>query len=211
MACSSSCGRNPHRRHSKGRLPRLPARPAAAGPARPRPPASCGPSVCQRPISMPRSENRYSRGFRRRLSEMCTGGIRNPSSAERWRRSERTRFRSCPPCFSSTSGISWNPISRVRSSRRSNSRQVRALRLLGLLLVSRGGLGGRSDCGRGRRPAARPRTIPPTPAETRSWAAPAPGTCARIPGWPGRALPAAPAVAAGSRRPASPPSWPASG
>ena len=71
-----------------------------------KPPASASLQVCQRPISMPRSETRYSRGRRRRLSEMCTGGTRNPISADRWRRNARTRFSNVPPCFSSTSGIS---------------------------------------------------------------------------------------------------------
>ena len=44
----------------------------------------------------------------------------NPNSVASCRRRPRTRLNICPPCFSSTSEISWNPISSVKSSIFSN-------------------------------------------------------------------------------------------
>jgi len=93
--------RNPDRRNPEGRLPRLPAgQHPAVGVAETA--SSSGPSVCQRPISIPRRLNRYSRGFRRRLSLMCTGGTRKPSppkdgAAARAPGSEAARPASRPP------------------------------------------------------------------------------------------------------------------
>jgi len=96
-----------------------------------------------------------SRGFKRRLSEMCTEVRETPLSDEKMpARSERTRPNSCPPCFSSTSGSVESRISSVRSSRASRPLTPNPARRF--LLVSDGLSTERTDV----RPAAT--RLPPT-------------------------------------------------
>ncbi len=97
---------NPSRRRSKRGLPRLPSRGVGAAAASVLTASRQFSSVCQRPISMPRSETTYSRGPQPQVVRDVHRRNKNPSSAARCRRSVRTRLSIWPPCFSSTSGIS---------------------------------------------------------------------------------------------------------
>jgi len=76
MAWSSRAGSIQMAGHSRRPAPAPPCRPEDAGWDRRRRPSNSAPSVCQRPISIPRSEKRYFARPEAQLSLICTGGIR---------------------------------------------------------------------------------------------------------------------------------------
>ena len=98
--------RDPDRGHAEGRLARL-----LAGQ---RPPARvAGDGQQLRALGLPAADldaAQREHDTRAASGADCPRYAREapeiPSRAERWRRSARTRFSNCPPCFSSTSGIS---------------------------------------------------------------------------------------------------------
>ena len=112
-------GRDPDRRHAEGRLPRLFAgkRPAAGL-------SRDGQQV--RALGLPAAHLDAAQRdhILSRLEAQVVGDVHGRNQEAHLGREVAAQgahpASSCPPCFSSTSGISWKPISRVRSSRRSS-------------------------------------------------------------------------------------------